>query len=151
MVNAVLPWKKASEEEHICNYRHSRARRCIENALGILSAYWRILHKSIRATIENVEKYTLACLALHNYLRLPDNAHYTLSGFADLEDKDGNLLPGEWRLLKRNDFNKWVENIPKQCWGKFITAKRIHLTYITLCFVTSTLFLIVFNNKEKTQ
>ena len=73
--------------------------------MGILSAYWRILHKSIKATNENVEKYTLGCLALHNYLRLPDNAHYTLSGFADLEDKDGNLLPGEWKLLKRNDSN----------------------------------------------
>ena len=38
-------------------------------------------------------------------MRLLDNAHYTLSGFADLEDKDGNLLPGEWRLLKRDDSN----------------------------------------------
>ena len=26
-------------------------------------------------------------------------------GFADSEDKDGNLLPGEWRLLKENDSN----------------------------------------------
>ena len=41
-------------------------------------------------------------------MRLSDNAHYTLSGFADLEDKGGNLLPGEWRLLKRNDSNNIV-------------------------------------------
>ena len=59
------PGKNASEEERIYNYRHSRARRCIENAFGILSARWRIFQKPIRATVENVEKYTLACLALH--------------------------------------------------------------------------------------
>ena len=52
-----------------------------------------------------MEKYNLACLALHNYLRLTDNIHNTPSGFADSEDKDGNLLPGEWRLLKKNDCN----------------------------------------------
>ena len=99
------PGKNASEEERIYNYRHSRVRRCIENAFGILSARWRIFHKSIRATVENVEKYTLACLVLHNFLRLTDNAHYTPSGFVDSEDKKGNLLPGEWRLQKENGLN----------------------------------------------
>ena len=62
-----------------------------------------IFHKPIRATIENMEKYTLACLTLHNYLRLTDKAHYTLSRFVDSEYNFGNLLPSEWRLLKRND------------------------------------------------
>ena len=99
------PGKNASEQERIYNYRHSRARRCIENAFGILSARWRIFEKPIRASVENVEKYTLACLALHNYLRLTDNAHYSPAGFVDSEDKDGNILPGEWRLLKGNDGN----------------------------------------------
>ena len=55
--------------------------------------------------MKNVQNYTLACLALHNYLRLTDNAHYTPSGFVDSEDKDGNFLPGEWRLQKENGLN----------------------------------------------
>ena len=76
-------------------YRHSRAWQCIENAFVILTARWRIFHKAIRATVENVENYTLACLALHNYSRLMDNAHYTPSGFVNSEDKDGNFLLGE--------------------------------------------------------
>ena len=59
----------------------------------------------IRAAVENVENYTLACLFLHNYLRLTDNAHDTPSGFVNSEDKDGNFLPGEWRLEEKNGLN----------------------------------------------
>ena len=44
----------------------------------------------------------LACIELHNYLRLTDNACYTPSGFVDSEDKDGNFKPGEWRSLSSN-------------------------------------------------
>ena len=104
--------KNSIEEERICNYQHSKARRCIENAFVILNPRWRIFREPIRATIENMEKYTpvenmekytLACLALLNYLRLTDKAHYTLFRSVDSEDDCGNLLPSEWRLLKRND------------------------------------------------
>ena len=52
--------------------------------------------------MENAEKYTLACIALHNYLRITDNAYYTPSGFVNSEDKDGNFKPGEWRSLSSN-------------------------------------------------
>ena len=69
----------------------------IENAFGILSARWRILHKPIRGSVENVEKYILACLTLHNYLRLTENATYSPIGFIDSEDSSGNILPGTWR------------------------------------------------------
>ena len=55
--------------------------------------------------MENVENYALAYLALHNYLRLTDNAHYTPSGFVDSVDKDGHFLSGEWRLQKENGLN----------------------------------------------
>ena len=44
------PGKNVSDEEQIYNYQHSRARRCIGNAFGILTASWRIFHKPIRAT-----------------------------------------------------------------------------------------------------
>ena len=87
-----FPGAGATEEEKIYNYRHSRARRCIENAFGILSQRWRILLKPIKASVKNVENYTLASLALYNYLRLTENAKYIPTGFADSKDSDGNIV-----------------------------------------------------------
>ena len=92
----LFPGAVANEEEKIYNYRHSRARRCMENAFGILPQRWRIFLKLIKASVKNVENYTLACLALHNYLRLTENAKYIPTGFADSEDSDGNIVPGDW-------------------------------------------------------
>ena len=86
-----FPGAGATEEEKIYNYHHSRARRCIENAFGILSQRWRIFLKPIKASVKNV----LACLALNNYLRLTENAKYIPTGFADFEDSDGNIVPGD--------------------------------------------------------
>ena len=75
-----------SEQQRVFNYRLSRARRVIENAFGILSARWRIFSKSIKASVENVERYTFAAISLHNYLRQTDNAVYCPSSFVDSEN-----------------------------------------------------------------
>ena len=83
-----LPGQNADEEQRFHNYHHSRARTIIE--------------KSIRATVENVESYALACLVLHNYLRLIENAYYCYAGFVDLESSTGQIKPGDWR----NDVNE---------------------------------------------
>ena len=91
MVIATIPRKESRQRR---TYRLSRAPRVIENCFGILSARFRILRKAIRASVENAEKYVLVCLALHNYLRLTDNAHYTPAGFIYSEDKHGNFVPG---------------------------------------------------------
>ena len=72
MVNATIPSIDSRRRRTIYNYRHSKARRVIENYFGILLARFRILQIPIRASVENVEKYVLAYLALHDYLRLTD-------------------------------------------------------------------------------
>ena len=54
---------------------------------------------TIKASVENVEKYTLACLALHNYLRLTNNATYCPFGFEDSFDNSGKLKKREWRAF----------------------------------------------------
>ena len=99
---ALKPWHMRgyrgadlTEEQRVFNYRLSRARRTIENAFGILSARRRIFSTPIRASVENAEKYVLACFALNNYLRKTNNATYTPSGFMDSECSDGTIISGD--------------------------------------------------------
>ena len=68
-------------------------RECIWNPFTTLEDFF----KPIKATVKHVESYTLACLALHNYLQLTKNAKYVPAGFVDSEDSDGNLILGDWR------------------------------------------------------
>ena len=80
----------------------SRARRCIENAFGILVARWRIFRTPIIAKIENIERFIRAAMVLHNYLRteepgVPTSQQYVPPGFVDLENSDGSVTPGTWR------------------------------------------------------
>ena len=123
--------------------------------------------------MENVERYSLACLALHNYLQPTDNAHYTPSIFVDSEDKNGNLVPGEWMLLKGNySNNNGLVSLPHvrgsrsrqgaleaRCELKTflysdegsLSSQTEYVWPTSLCFAVSPLLLITFNNKEKTQ
>ena len=98
-----FPGKRLTEENRVFNYRLSRARRTIENAFGILAAKWRIFRKPIKAQPTTVDKVAKASLALHNYLRLTDNAKYIPSGFVDSEDETGNIIPGDWRSIVHDD------------------------------------------------
>ena len=91
------PGRNLSEEQKLYNYLLSRARRFIENVFNILAARWRIFCRPIRATVEHVELYVLAALALHNYFRLTRNAKYTPSGFVDSESGNRSIRLGEWR------------------------------------------------------
>ena len=53
----------------------------------------------MRANIENAENYTLVCLALHDYLRLTENALYCPGGFVDSVDDTGRIKEGDWRSI----------------------------------------------------
>ena len=90
------PGKCLLEYKRICNYRHFRARRTIENSFGILSAKWSIFQRPIRAGVDTVEKIIKAAVCLHNYLWQTDTANYTPAGFVDSENGDGAIIPGNW-------------------------------------------------------
>ena len=94
---------KLPEPEKVYNYRQSRARRVIENAFGILRARWRIFSHPIKASVENTERYVMACLCLHNYLRQMENSLYTPQGFVDVEVGNGEIKDGEWRSQVQHD------------------------------------------------
>ena len=96
--NMMRPYPgKLNEPERVYNYRLSRARRVIENAFGLLRTRWRIFSRPIKASVKHVENFTLAAIALHNYLRQTETAMYCPNGFVDSTDKSGVINPGEWR------------------------------------------------------
>lgn len=53
------PGRNLTDQQQIFNYRLSRARRCIENAFGILSSRWRVFRRPINAMPKQVEKIVL--------------------------------------------------------------------------------------------
>ena len=91
----------------IYNYRHSTARRVIENAFGILIARWSIFSHPIKASVQNTEKYVIACLCLHNYLRQTENSLYTPQGFVDVELADG-------KIKEKHFVNSKIRSVPWQ-------------------------------------
>ena len=63
------PGANLSHNQRIFNYRLSRARRTVENAFGILSSKFRVFRTEIFTTVPRIKHITLACCALHNYLK----------------------------------------------------------------------------------
>ncbi|XP_062592693.1 uncharacterized protein LOC134254164 [Saccostrea cucullata] len=84
-----------TRQERICNYRFSRGRRVVENAFGILANRFRCLLTTMRLRPANVMRVAKACLTLHNIMRIryPRIQNADL----DLEDDEGQLIPGAWR------------------------------------------------------
>ncbi|XP_026826294.1 protein ALP1-like [Ooceraea biroi] len=60
--------KNLSDNQKICNYRLSRARRTVESAFGILANKWRILHTAICMLLETANIIATAAVCLHNYV-----------------------------------------------------------------------------------
>ena len=85
------PGKFLAENNNIYNYRVSCARRCVENAFGILAVRWQIFYGMIRCHPELAEKLVRAAAVLHNFLQLESS---------DLCDKcmpNGQITGGQWR------------------------------------------------------
>lgn len=64
-----FPGDSLNDQQRIYNYRHSRARRVIENAFGILARKFRIFYRPIDMDPSNAEFVVLSACILHNFLR----------------------------------------------------------------------------------
>ncbi len=81
--------------ERIFNYRLSRARRIVENAFGILAHRFRCLLTTLRQRPETVGAIVLACVCLHNLMRMRYPGQQNAD--VDQEDEQHNVVPGAWR------------------------------------------------------
>ncbi|KAK8787435.1 hypothetical protein V5799_022789 [Amblyomma americanum] len=54
--------------KRIFNYRLSRARRCVENAFGVMASRFRIFRRVINLLPENADYVVMASCVLHNFL-----------------------------------------------------------------------------------
>ncbi|KAH7985979.1 hypothetical protein HPB49_026176 [Dermacentor silvarum] len=95
-----LPGTRTEAEKVIFNYRLSRARRCVENAFGILVSRWRIYERQINLQPENADSVVKATCILHNFLSMTANAAatYRPPGYAECHDVFGSVHNGTWRL-----------------------------------------------------
>ncbi|XP_011687031.1 PREDICTED: putative nuclease HARBI1 [Wasmannia auropunctata] len=84
----------------IFNYRLSRARRCSENAFGVMAARFQIFRSAMRYDPDDASKIILSVCCLHNMLRSQSVGRlmYTPPSFLDGEDEiSGQIRHGEWR------------------------------------------------------
>ncbi|XP_066589329.1 uncharacterized protein [Prorops nasuta] len=54
--------------QKVFNYRHSRARRTIESAFGILTNRWQIFHRPICMLPKTIDRIIMTSVCLHNFI-----------------------------------------------------------------------------------
>ncbi|XP_041982633.1 protein ANTAGONIST OF LIKE HETEROCHROMATIN PROTEIN 1-like [Aricia agestis] len=90
------PQRNLTREERIFNYRLCRARRTVENAFGILSSRFRVLHTEINMKPEKIDYIVLALCCLHNLLKKKERAGYLPTQALVTEDLDfGRVVHGD--------------------------------------------------------
>ncbi|XP_077277015.1 uncharacterized protein LOC143905464 isoform X3 [Temnothorax americanus] len=102
--NVLIPYPKeqctGKKERRIYNYRLSRARRCSENAFGVMVSRFNILRSPMRYDPDDVRDIVLAICCLHNMLRSHSVGRimYTPPGYIDMENEmTGQFQYGDWR------------------------------------------------------
>ncbi|KAL3209191.1 hypothetical protein MRX96_009379 [Rhipicephalus microplus] len=93
------PGSVLNPSERVLNYRLSRARRCAENAFGILVTRWRILKRTMGENPANSESNVKAMCVLHNFLMDAYTASedsYCGPGYADSVSPLGQRRGAQW-------------------------------------------------------
>lgn len=81
-----FPSRKLTARRRVYNYRHSRCRRTVECAFGVLSNKWRIFHTPILVEPEFTDDIVKACCILHNFVRQRDGINFEDTEVHPFED-----------------------------------------------------------------
>jgi len=97
--NLMKPYSHRNVEKdvRIYNYRCSRARRCVENAFGILCSRFRLFLTQIELEPNFVEDLILASCCLHNFLICKQASQY----ISNLVDENGEMRANPGLALGR--------------------------------------------------
>ena len=116
--------------QRLYNYRHSRARRVVENAFGLLASVFRVFRKPLMISLENAEIVTKTCIHLHNFLRRSKTSRtlYCPVGTLDNETRDGNIIPGSWRAVVQGDTG--LKDLPHRARKSTFEAKEVRLEFM---------------------
>lgn len=101
------------DSQKIFNYGLSRARRCVENAYGILTAKFICLSRTLFCTPERAQKIVSTCCVLHNYFITHARNTYCPPQLVDRYDRNGTLIEGEWRKNAQS-----LVNVPLRSFGR---------------------------------
>ena len=126
------PGHHLQRNKRIFNYRLSRARRCIENAFGILAARWRVFFKPIGFLPKDVDKIVLACVCLHNFLmaRTQKSVRKMYYPPENVENKDMDSM------TTKNLRNEFSCNCPVQCHDDHAQGAHIIRDTLTKYFLS---------------
>lgn len=86
-------------ERRIYNYRHSRARRSVECAFGILATKFEIFQRPMRVQPDKAILITNAAVALHNFIRRRDGQMVDRTSTISYETRDPNNTEGLFPLV----------------------------------------------------
>ena len=82
-----------TDQQHVFNYRLSRAPLCIENTFGILVSRWHLLNRHLCFSVKNAKNVIKALVCFHFIMSSNSNnkstAQYDLPNLVDVEDENG--------------------------------------------------------------
>lgn len=86
--NLLCPYssRQLTPRRRVYNYRHSRCRRTVECAFGVLANKWRIFHTPILVEPEYIDDIVKCCCILHNFVRKRDGINFDDTQTHPLED-----------------------------------------------------------------
>lgn len=71
-----FPFRQLNPRRRVYNYRHSRCRRSVECAFGVLANKWRVFHTPILVEPDFIDDIIKASCILHNFVRKRDGVNY---------------------------------------------------------------------------